>query len=146
MMDLHADEHGYEEMLPPYIVNSDSLTGTGQLPKFSKDVFKITDSDYYLIPTSEVPVTNFYRNEILSEEILPKQYVVFSACFRSESGSAGRNTRGLIRQHQFNKVELIHFTKPETSYEILEKLTSHAERVLQLLNLPYRVMNMCTGI
>src|SRR5690625_2645886 len=145
MMDLHADEHGYEEMLPPYIVNRDSLTGTGQLPKFAEDVFKLEEWDYFLIPTAEVPVTNYHRDEILNEDDLPKQYVAFSGCFRSEAGSAGRDTRGLIRQHQFNKVELVHFAKPEDSYETLEKLTGHAEKVLQLLNLPYRVMSMCTG-
>lgn len=145
MMDLHADEHGYEEMLPPYIVNRDSLTGTGQLPKFEEDVFKLEEWDYFLIPTAEVPVTNYHRDEILKEEDLPKQYVAFSGCFRSEAGSAGRDTRGLIRQHQFNKVELVHFVRPEDSYEALETLTGHAEKVLQLLNIPYRVMSMCTG-
>lgn len=143
MIDLHADEHGYEEMLPPYMVNRASLTGTGQLPKFAEDAFHIDDWDYFLIPTSEVPVTNYYRDEILTD--LPKQYVAFSANFRSEAGSAGRDTRGLIRQHQFNKVELVHFTKPEDSYDTLETLTGHAERTLQLLGLPYRVMSMCTG-
>ncbi|WP_217588408.1 serine--tRNA ligase [Lentibacillus saliphilus] len=145
MMDLHADEHGYEEMLPPYIVNRDSLTGTGQLPKFAEDVFKLDGPDYFLIPTAEVPVTNYHRDEILKEEDLPKRYTAFSGCFRSEAGSAGRDTRGLIRQHQFNKVELVHFVKPEDSYETLEMLTNHAEKVLQLLGLPYRVMSMCTG-
>ncbi|MUV37967.1 Serine--tRNA ligase [Lentibacillus sp. JNUCC-1] len=145
MMDLHADEHGYQEMLPPYIVNRDSLTGTGQLPKFAEDVFKLEDDDFFLIPTAEVPVTNYHRDEILQEDDLPKKYVAFSGCFRSEAGSAGRDTRGLIRQHQFNKVELVHFAKPEESYEALETLTQNAERVLQLLKLPYRVMSMCTG-
>ncbi|MUK88117.1 serine--tRNA ligase [Ornithinibacillus sp. L9] len=145
MMDLHADEHGYQEMLPPQIVNRASLTGTGQLPKFAEDVFKLSDTDYFLIPTAEVPVTNYHRDEILSVDDLPKQYAAFSANFRSEAGSAGRDTRGLIRQHQFNKVELVHFVKPEDSYETLEKLTGHAEKVLQLLKLPYRVMSMCTG-
>ncbi|MFD2045614.1 serine--tRNA ligase [Ornithinibacillus salinisoli] len=145
MMDLHADEHGYIEMLPPQIVNRASLTGTGQLPKFAEDVFKLTDTDYFLIPTAEVPVTNYHRDEILSIEELPKKYAAFSANFRSEAGSAGRDTRGLIRQHQFNKVELVHFVKPEDSYETLETLTGHAEKVLQLLKLPYRVMSMCTG-
>ncbi|GAA0436885.1 serine--tRNA ligase [Lentibacillus halophilus] len=145
MMDVHADNHGYTEMMPPQIVNRGSLTGTGQLPKFAEDVFKLEDWDYFLIPTAEVPVTNFYRDEILSMEDLPSKYVAYSANFRSEAGSAGRDTRGLIRQHQFNKVELVHFTKPEDSYETLEILTGHAEKVLQLLNLPYRVMNMCTG-
>jgi len=145
MMDLHVDEHEYEEMLPPYIVNRDSLIGTGQLPKFAEDVFKLEDEEYFLIPTAEVPVTNYHRDVILQEKDLPKQYVDFSGNFRSEAGSAGRDTRGLIRQHQFNKVELVHFVKPEESYDTLEKLTGHAEKVLQLLNLPYRVMSMCTG-
>jgi seryl-tRNA synthetase len=145
MMDLHATEHGYEEMLPPYIVNSDSLTGTGQFPKFAEDVFKLQDSEYYLIPTAEVPVTNYHRDDILALEYLPKYFVAFSACFRSEAGSAGRDTRGLIRQHQFNKVELVKLVLPETSYNELEKLTSDAEKVLQLLKLPYRVLTLCTG-
>ncbi|HLS08940.1 serine--tRNA ligase [Lentibacillus sp.] len=145
MMDLHADEHGYTEMMPPQIVNRGSLTGTGQLPKFEEDVFKLEEWDYFLIPTAEVPVTNFHRDEILSSDDLPKKYAAYSANFRSEAGSAGRDTRGLIRQHQFNKVELVHFTKPEDSYDTLETLTGHAEKVLQQLNLPYRVMNMCTG-
>lgn len=145
MMDLHSDQHGYEEVLPPYIVNRDSLIGTGQLPKFEEDLFKLTDSDYYLIPTAEVPVTNLHREEILTAEELPKYYVAYSACFRSEAGAAGRDTRGLIRQHQFNKVELIKLAKPEDSYEELEKMTANAERVLQLLNLPYRVLALCTG-
>jgi len=143
MIDLHADEHGYEEILPPYMVNRTSMTGTGQLPKFEEDAFRIDEWDYFLIPTSEVPVTNYHRDEILTD--LPKQYVAFSANFRSEAGSAGRDTRGLIRQHQFNKVELVHFAKPEDSYETLETLTGNAEKVLQLLGLPYRVMSMCTG-
>ncbi|MFD0680632.1 MULTISPECIES: serine--tRNA ligase [unclassified Paenibacillus] len=145
MMDLHSDEHGYEEMLPPYIVNRDSLTGTGQLPKFEEDVFKIADTDYFLIPTAEVPVTNYHRDDILTLEELPKYFVAFSACFRSEAGSAGRDTRGLIRQHQFNKIELVKLTAPEKSYEELEKLTADAEKVLQLLKLPYRVLTLCTG-
>ena len=145
MMDLHADEHGYEEMLPPYMVNRMSMTGTGQLPKFEEDAFRIADWDYFLVPTAEVPVTNYYRDDILMLEDLPRKYVAFSASFRSEAGSAGRDTRGLIRQHQFNKVELVHFTKPEDSYEALELLTGDAEKVLQLLELPYRVMSMCTG-
>ncbi|MBB6454409.1 seryl-tRNA synthetase [Salirhabdus euzebyi] len=145
MMDLQVDEHGYEEAIPPYIVNRDSLTGTGQLPKFEEDLFKIEGWDYYLIPTAEVPVTNFYRDEILTGEDLPKKFAAYSACFRSEAGSAGRDTRGLIRQHQFNKIELVQLVKPEDSYEVLEQLTGHAEKVLQLLDLPYRVMSMCTG-
>lgn len=145
MMDLHADEHGYTEMLPPYIVNRQSMTGTGQLPKFEDDAFRIEELDYFLIPTAEVPVTNYHRDEILELGELPKKYVAYSACFRSEAGSAGRDTRGLIRQHQFNKVELVQFVKPEQSYEKLEELTGEAEKVLQLLELPYRVMSMCTG-
>lgn len=145
MLDLHHDEHGYEEILPPYLVNRDSMVGTGQLPKFEEDAFKIREEDYFLISTSEIPVTNYFRDEILSEDDLPIAFTAYSACFRSEAGSAGRDTRGLIRQHQFNKVELVRFVKPEESYEQLELLVSHAEKVLQLLKLPYRVMNMCTG-
>lgn len=145
MMDLHSGEHNYEEMLPPYIVNKDSLYGTGQLPKFEEDLFKLRDTEYYLIPTAEVPVTNYYREEILTAADLPKYHVAYSSCFRSEAGSAGRDTRGLIRQHQFNKVELVKLTTPESSYEELEKMTADAERVLQLLELPYRVLGLCTG-
>lgn len=145
MMDLHQEEHGYIEMLPPYLVNRTSMTGTGQLPKFEEDAFKIREEDYFLIPTSEVPVTNYHRDDILTGDELPKGYVAYSANFRSEAGSAGRDTRGLIRQHQFNKVEMVRFVKPEDSYDELEKLTGHAEKVLQLLELPYRVMSMCTG-
>jgi len=145
MMDLHSDKHGYEEMLPPYIVNRDSLYGTGQLPKFEEDLFKLSDTDYYLIPTAEVPVTNYHREEILNSEDLPKHYVAYSSCFRSEAGAAGRDTRGLIRQHQFNKVEMVKIVHPETSFDELEKMTADAERVLQLLNLPYRIMTLCTG-
>jgi seryl-tRNA synthetase len=145
MLDLHVDEHGYTEILPPYLVNRTSMTGTGQLPKFEEDAFLIGNEDYFLIPTAEVPVTNLHRDEILSGEELPIRFAAYSACFRSEAGSAGRDTRGLIRQHQFNKVELVKFVKPEDSYEELEKLTNDAERVLQLLELPYRVLSMCTG-
>ncbi|MFP4978915.1 serine--tRNA ligase [Paenibacillus sp. CN-4] len=145
MMDLHSGEHGYQEMLPPYIVNKDSLFGTGQLPKFEEDLFKLRDTEYYLIPTAEVPVTNYFREEILNASDLPKYCVAYSSCFRSEAGSAGRDTRGLIRQHQFNKVELVKITTPESSYEELEKMTADAERVLQLLELPYRVLSLCTG-
>jgi len=145
MLDLHIEEHGYHEVMPPFIVNRTSMTGTGQLPKFEEDAFKIHDEDYFLIPTAEVPVTNLHRDEILQADQLPMNYVAYSACFRSEAGSAGRDTRGLIRQHQFNKVELVKFVKPEDSYEELEKLTGHAEKVLQLLGLPYRVMSMCTA-
>jgi seryl-tRNA synthetase len=145
MLDLHVDEHGYKEILPPYMVNRASMTGTGQLPKFEEDAFLIESEDYFLIPTAEVPVTNLHRDEILSGDELPIRFAAYSACFRSEAGSAGRDTRGLIRQHQFNKVELVKFVKPEDSYEELEKLTNDAERVLQLLELPYRVLSMCTG-
>jgi seryl-tRNA synthetase len=145
MLDLHVDEHGYKEVLPPYMVNRASMIGTGQLPKFEEDAFKVSDVDYFLIPTAEVPVTNMHRDEILSGEELPIKYAAYSACFRSEAGSAGRDTRGLIRQHQFNKVELVKFVKPEESYEELEKLTNNAEKVLQLLGLPYHVLSMCTG-
>ncbi|VEI05369.1 serine--tRNA ligase [Kurthia zopfii] len=145
MMDYHADHHGYEEMLPPYMVNRTSLTGTGQLPKFEEDAFLIEKEDYFLIPTAEVPVTNFYRDEILPVDILPKGFNAYSASFRSEAGSAGRDTRGLIRQHQFNKIELVRFVKPEESYEQLELLTGHAETMLKELKLPYRKLLMCTG-
>ncbi|MBC1460728.1 serine--tRNA ligase [Listeria welshimeri] len=145
MMDLHSNEHGYEEMLLPYMVNRASMTGTGQLPKFEEDAFLIEAEDYFLIPTAEVPVTNYHREDILKAEDLPRKYTAFSACFRSEAGSAGRDTRGLIRQHQFNKVELVQFVKPEDSYEALEKLTSNAEEVLRRLELPYRVLSMCTA-
>lgn len=145
MLDLHIDKHGYEEVLPPYIVNRDSMIGTGQLPKFEEDAFKIHNSDYFLIPTAEVPVTNYYRDEILDKEDLPKYFAAYSACFRSEAGSAGKDTRGLIRQHQFNKVELVKFVEPENSYMELEKLVNDAEKVLQLLGLPYQVLSMCTA-
>lgn len=145
MLDLHIDEHGYEEVLPPYLVNRQSLTGTGQLPKFEEDAFLIEEEDYFLIPTSEVPVTNFFRDEIIDGAKLPIGFTAYSTNFRSEAGSAGRDTRGLIRQHQFNKVELVRFVKPEDSYDELEKLTGHAEKVLQLLKLPYRVLKMCTA-
>jgi seryl-tRNA synthetase len=145
MLDLHVDEHGYKEVLPPFIVNRASMTGTGQLPKFEEDAFRIESEDFFLVPTAEVPVTNMHRDEILDGADLPISYAAFSACFRSEAGSAGRDTRGLIRQHQFNKVELVKFVRPEDSYAELETLTGHAEKVLQLLGLPYRVLSMCTG-
>ncbi|MBC1292872.1 serine--tRNA ligase [Listeria booriae] len=145
MMDLHATEHGYDEMLPPYMVNRDSMTGTGQLPKFEEDAFLIEKEDYFLIPTAEVPVTNYYRDQIMSADELPQKYTAYSACFRSEAGSAGRDTRGLIRQHQFNKVEMVQFVKPEDSYAALEALTDNAEDVLRRLELPYRVLSMCTA-
>ncbi|WP_110926051.1 serine--tRNA ligase [Bacillus massiliglaciei] len=145
MLDLHVEEHGYQELMTPLMVNRASMTGTGQLPKFEEDAFRIESEDYFLIPTGEVPVTNYHRDDILSGENLPLNYVTHTACFRSEAGSAGRDTRGLIRQHQFNKVELVKFVKPEDSYEELEKLTGNAEKVLQLLGLPYRVLSMCTA-
>lgn len=145
MLDLHTSEHGYREIFPPFMVNQASATGTGQLPKFGEDMFKLEGLDYYLIPTAEVPVTNLYRDEILSAEELPIYHVAYSACFRSEAGSAGRDTRGLVRVHQFNKVELVKFVFPENSYEELEKLTNNAETVLQKLGLPYRVSQMCTA-
>ena len=138
-------EHGYTEVFPPYMVNRASMTGTGQLPKFEEDAFKVSNMDYFLIRTAEVPVTNMYRGDILDKADLPISYCAYSACFRAEAGSAGRDTRGLIRQHQFNKVELVKFADPETSYEELEKLTADAERVLQLLGLPYRVVALSTG-
>ncbi|MEG2073620.1 MAG: serine--tRNA ligase [Angelakisella sp.] len=143
-LDPHTPQ-GYTEIFPPYIANKDSMTGTGQLPKFADDMFKLEGMDYYLIPTAEVPVTNMYRDEILDGGKLPLCYCAYSACFRAEAGSAGRDTRGLIRQHQFNKVELVKFTKPEQSGEELEKLTADAERVLQMLGLPYRVVCLSTG-
>ncbi len=138
-------EHGYTEVLPPFIVNRDSMTGTGQLPKFEEDAFKLANTEYFLIPTAEVPVTNLYRNQILTGADLPIKYCAYSACFRSEAGSAGRDQRGLIRQHQFNKVELVKFARPENSYEELEQLTNDAERLLVLLGLPFRVVNLCGG-
>ena len=144
-LDTHTEKHGYTEILPPYMVNRTSMIGTGQLPKFEEDAFKVSNNDYFLIPTAEVPVTNFYRNEILKAEDLPIKYAAYSACFRSEAGSAGRDTRGLVRQHQFNKVELVKFTKPEDSYDELEKLTNDAENVLKGLGLPYRVVRICKG-
>jgi seryl-tRNA synthetase len=146
MLDLHTREHGYTEIIPPYIVNRRTMTGTGQLPKFENDAFKLAENtDYFLIPTSEVPVINYHAGEILSLEDLPKYYTAYSSCFRSEAGSAGRDTRGLIRLHQFNKVELLKLVHPESSYEELEKMVENAEKVLQLLELPYRVVALCTG-
>ncbi|HIU64930.1 MAG TPA: serine--tRNA ligase [Candidatus Avacidaminococcus intestinavium] len=145
MLDIHTAKHGYTEIFPPYIVNKDSMRGTGQLPKFAEDMFKLEGLDYYLIPTADVPVTNYHRGEILNSEDLPLKYTAYSACFRAEAGSAGRDTRGLIRQHQFNKVELVKFTKPEDSWTELDKLTNDAEEILKLLELPYRVVRLCTG-
>ena len=141
----HTEQSGYEEVLPPYLVLRESMMGTGQLPKFEEDAYKTTPGDYFLIPTAEVPVTNMYRNDILDGNKLPIKHVAYSACFRAEAGSAGRDTRGLIRQHQFNKVELVKFADPENSYDELETLVRDAEKVLQLLGLPYRVVNICTG-
>ena len=145
MLDLHTSEHSYIEVLTPFMVNSQSMTGTGQLPKFEEDLFKIAGTDYYLIPTAEVPVTNIHYGEILDEKDLPLYYVAYSPCFRAEAGSYGKDTRGLIRQHQFNKVEMVKFSRPETSYDELEKLTLNAEKVLQKLNIHYRTVNLCTG-
>ncbi|NNK97250.1 MAG: serine--tRNA ligase [Desulfobacterales bacterium] len=145
MLDLQTNEHGYEEILPPFLVNTPSMTSTGQLPKFAEDLFKIQDWDLYLIPTAEVPVTNIHRDETIAESELPIKYTAFTPCFRSEAGSHGRDTRGLIRQHQFNKVELVKFTTPETSFDELESLLEDAEKVLQLLGLHYRVVTLCSG-
>jgi seryl-tRNA synthetase len=145
MLDLHTTQHGYTEVLPPFMVNSKTMTGTGQLPKFAGDLFKVADTDYWLIPTAEVPVTNIYQEEIVEEEELPIYRCAYTPCFRKEAGSYGKDTRGLIRQHQFNKVELVKFTRPEESYEELEKLTDNAEEVLRRLNLPYRVVVLCMG-
>jgi seryl-tRNA synthetase len=144
-MDLHSDKHGYTEMIPPYIVNTPSYVGTGQFPKFKQDVFHLGGTDYYLISTAEVPVTNYYREEILKEEDLPMKFCAFSPCFRSEAGAAGRDTKGLIRQHQFHKVELMIFAHPQNSYEMHEALTSHAEQCLVELELPFKRMALCTG-
>ncbi|OGP76694.1 MAG: serine--tRNA ligase [Deltaproteobacteria bacterium RBG_16_49_23] len=145
MLDLHTREHGYREVLPPFMVNRTTMTGTGQLPKFEEELFKVEGTDYFLIPTAEVPVTNIHQDEVLEEKALPLYYTAFTPCFRKEAGSYGKDTRGLIRQHQFNKVELVKFTKPENSYDELEKLLSNAEEVLKRLRLPYRVVNLCTG-
>ncbi|HEX8227938.1 MAG TPA: serine--tRNA ligase [Chloroflexia bacterium] len=145
MLDLHTTEHGYTEIMPPVLVNEASMTGTGQLPKFAEDMYKLSDDDLYLIPTAEVPVTNLHREEILDANQLPIYYTAYTPCFRREAGSSGRDVRGVIRVHQFNKVEMVKFTTPETSYEELESLTANAEEVLQRLNLPYRVVSLCTG-
>jgi len=145
MLDLHTREHGYQEVLPPFMVNRTTMTGTGQLPKFEEELFKIEGLEYFLIPTAEVPVTNIHQDEVLEESVLPLYYTAYTPCFRKEAGSYGKDTRGLIRQHQFNKVELVKFSKPESSYEELEKLLSNAEEVLKRLKLPYRVVTLCTG-
>jgi len=145
MLDLHTREHGYREVLPPFMVNRTTMTGTGQLPKFEEELFKVEGTDYFLIPTAEVPVTNIHQDDILEEKMLPLYYAAYTPCFRKEAGSYGKDTRGLIRQHQFNKVELVKFTTPESSYGELEKLLSNAEEVLKRLGLPYRVVNLCSG-
>jgi len=145
MLDLHTQKHGYREVLPPYLVNRDTMTGTGQLPKFEEDLFRVSEPDLFLIPTAEVPVTNIHREEMLEREQLPIRYVAYTPCFRREAGSYGQDVRGLIRLHQFNKVELVKFTEPEQSYNELEKLVVDAEAVLQQLRLPYRVVELCTG-
>jgi len=145
MLDVHTSQHGYKEVLPPFLVNSATMQGTGQLPKFEEDLFRVENFDLWLIPTAEVPVTNIHRDEILSDEMLPIKYVAYTPCFRSEAGSYGKDTRGMIRQHQFNKVELVKFTRPEESWDELEKLTKDAEHILQLLGLPYQVVTLCTG-
>ena len=145
MLDLHTNEHGYTEWLPPFMVNPEAMTGTGQLPKFEEDLFRVDDGKFYLIPTAEVPITNIHREEILGGEDLPLKYTAYTPCFRSEAGSYGQDTRGLIRQHQFNKVELVKFSRPETSYEELESLTADAEEVLKRLGLHFRVVTLCAG-
>ncbi|MDO4481546.1 MAG: serine--tRNA ligase [Bacillota bacterium] len=145
MLDLHTEEHGYTEILPPFMVNRSAMTGTGQLPKFEDDMFHVPAKDFFLIPTAEVPLTNLRMNEIIDGAELPLYYTAYTPCFRKEAGSAGRDTRGLIRQHQFNKVELVKLVKPETSYDELETLLANAEKVLQILEIPYRVVKLCTG-
>lgn len=145
MLDIHTEEHGYKEVIPPYIVNEESMYGTGQFPKFKEDVFQLSGHPYYLIPTAEAPMTNYYRDEILDEDDLPKRFAAYSSCFRSEAGSYGRDTKGLIRQHQFEKVELMTFVHPDKSYEEHERLTKNAEEVLKRLELHYRVSTLCTG-
>jgi seryl-tRNA synthetase len=145
MLDLHVKEHGYTEVLPPFLVNADAMRGTGQLPKFEEELFKTKDEGLYMIPTAEVPLTNYHREEILPAGALPLSYVAYSPCFRREAGSYGKDTRGLMRQHQFDKVELVKLTEPERSYDALEEMTRHAEKVLQRLNLPYRAVTLCTA-
>lgn len=145
MLDIHTTEHGYREALPPFIVNRTTMTGTGQLPKFEEDLFKLEGWDYYLIPTSEVPITNIYAKEILDGDVLPLKFTAYTPCFRSEAGSYGRDTKGLIRHHQFNKVEMVKVTSPDTSFDELESLLANAETILQRLELPYRVVTLCTG-
>ena len=145
MLDLHTDQHGYQEILPPFMVNSRAMTGTGQLPKFEDDLFKLRGTDYYLIPTAEVPVTNLHMDEVLDEDNLPLCYTAYTPCFRAEAGAHGKDTRGMIRQHQFDKVELVKFAHPDASYDELEKLTDNAEEILRRLELPFRVVTLCSG-
>lgn len=145
MLDVHTTEHGYKETLPPFIVNRHSMTSTGQLPKFEEDLFKLEGWDYFMVPTAEVPVTNIHKDEILEEDMLPILYTAYTPCFRSEAGSYGKDTKGLIRQHQFNKVEMVKFTRPENSYDELENLLKNAETILKRLELPYQIVNLCTG-
>lgn len=145
MLDVHSKQHGYTEVLTPFVANTESLTGTGNLPKFEEDLFKLSDTDYYMVPTAEVPVTNIHRDEIIPAEMLPIKYVAYTPCFRKEAGSYGKDVHGIIRQHQFNKVELVRFADPENSYEELEILTADAAKILELLGIPYRVIILCTG-
>ncbi len=145
MLDVHTGRHGYTEVLPPFVANGGSLTGTGNLPKFGEDLFKLSDTDYYMVPTAEVPVTNMHRNEIIPADMLPLKYAAYTPCFRKEAGSYGKDVHGIIRQHQFNKVELVRFTAPENSYDELETLTADAARILELLGIPHRVVVLCTG-
>lgn len=145
MLDVHTKQHGYTEVLTPFVANTESLTGTGNLPKFEEDLFKLSDTDYYMVPTAEVPVTNIHRDEIIPAEMLPIKYVAYTPCFRKEAGSYGKDVHGIIRQHQFNKVELVRFANPENSYEELEMLTADAAKILELLGIPYRVVVLCTG-
>ncbi len=145
MLDVHTKQHGYTEVLTPFVANTESLTGTGNLPKFEEDLFKLSDTDYYMVPTAEVPVTNIHRDEIIPAEMLPIKYTAYTPCFRKEAGSYGKDVHGIIRQHQFNKVELVRFADPENSYEELETLTADAARILELLGIPYRVVVLCTG-
>ena len=145
MLDVHTKQHEYTEVLTPFVANAESLTGTGNLPKFEEDLFKLSDTDYYMVPTAEVPVTNIHRDEIIPAEMLPIKYVAYTPCFRKEAGSYGKDVHGIIRQHQFNKVELVRFANPENSYEELETLTADAAKILELLGIPYRVIVLCTG-
>ena len=145
MLDIHTKQHGYTEVLTPFVANIESLIGTGNLPKFEEDLFKLSDTDYYMVPTAEVPVTNIHRDEIIPAEMLPVKYVAYTPCFRKEAGSYGKDVHGIMRQHQFNKVELVRFADPENSYEELEMLTADAARILELLGIPYRVVVLCTG-